>query len=265
MENWWERVLHPQKIKHCSMKKICIIGVGIMGRAMLDILSAKKLYNVVGCDAEDDPNVVARDADVVIFAVKPQSFKQLSESIKIDLRDKLIISIMAGISVEKIRSFLNTEKVVRTMPNLAIKVGQSMTLWVAGGAMSDEDKSLVVEILGMFGVGIEVDDESKIGIMTSINGSGPAYFAYMGEKMADFCVKNGFPPEQSAIIARQTLIGTGEVVKESGWSLTELRERVSSKGGTTEKAINTLEENNFGDVFQKGIEAAVTRTKELNQ
>lgn len=230
---------------------------------MLDILRAKNLYEVVGCDLGDDPNVLAKDVDVVILAVKPQSFKELSESIKIDLSGKLIISIIAGISIQKIKELLKVKKVVRTLPNLALKVGQSLTIWKTDG-VSEEEKLLVREILNAFGVEIEVDEENKIEVMGAVSGCGPAYFAFLGEKMAEFCVKNGFTAEQSALIARQTLIGTGEVVKDSGWLLTELRERVSSKGGITEKAIKTLEENDFGGVFHKGVEAAVARTKELN-
>lgn len=234
-----------------------------MGSAMFDILKLNEEFKLIGCDQEHDVNIEGAGADIFILAVKPQSFVDMAVSIKIDLSAKLIISIMAGISIEKIQLSLNCKKVVRTLPSLPLKVGKSMTVWKADSALSEEEKSMARNILISFGEAIEVNDEDKIDLIGSISGCGPAYFAYLGEKMADFCVKNGFSSVDADKIARQTLIGTGELVKHSGWGLKELRERVSSKGGITEAAVNTLEENNFGEVFEKGVNAAVKRTGEL--
>lgn len=246
-----------------DMKTICIIGMGNMGSAMFNILKLNEEFKLIGCDQEHDINVDGEAADIFILAVKPQSFVDLAATIKIDLKEKLVISIMAGISIEKIQAALSCKKVVRTLPSLPLKVGKSLTIWKSDNAVSEEEKSVARNILISFGEAIEVSDEGKIDLIGSISGCGPAYFAYLGEKMADFCVKNGFSQVDADKIARQTLVGTGELVNHSGWGLKELRERVSSKGGITEAAINTLEENNFGAVFEKGVDAAVKRTNEL--
>lgn len=247
------------------MKKICIVGLGNMGKAMWDILNKRGEFELAGCDKDDDVNVAAADADILILAVKPQVFAELAESIKFDLGEKLIISIMAGIGIEKMTTLLQSKKIVRTLPNLALKVGQSLTIWKASDGVSIEEKSLVREILTNFGQEMEVDTEDKIAIIGVVSGCGPGFIAYFGEKMAEFLVTHGLSSVEAEKVARQTLIGTGEVVKESAWNLTDMRQKVSSKGGLTEAGVNTMEENKMGEVFAKGGEAALKRNEELSK
>lgn len=247
------------------MKTICIVGMGNMGKAMSDILSKNGEFEVIGCEKEDDVNNKLDQAGVVILAVKPQMFGDLAESIKIDLSGKLIISIIAGIGIEKMKELLKTKKIVRTLPNLALKVGQSLTVWKAGEDISDGEKAIVKEILVSFGKEMEVDTEEKISSIGVVSGCGPGFFAYFGEKMAGFLVAQGISVEEAETIARQTLIGTGEVVKENNWNLTDMRQKVSSKGGLTEAGVNVMEENKVGEVFAKVGEAAMKREKELNK
>lgn len=247
------------------MKKICIIGLGNMGRAMWDILSGMAEFELTGCEKDDDVNEKAAGADILILAVKPQVFEELARMVKVDLSGKLIISIMAGIGIEKIKEFLKVKQVVRTLPNLALKVGQSLTIWKACDGISSEEKSLVKKILASFGQEIEVDSEEKISLIGVVSGCGPGFFAYFGGKMAEFLVRKGVDQVEAEKVARQTLIGTGEVVKENGWNLTEMRQKVSSKGGLTEAGVNAMEEGKMGEIFAKGGEAAMKREKELNK
>ena len=116
-----------------------------------------------------------------------------------------------------------------------------------------------------FGKEMEVDTEEKISSIGVVSGCGPGLFAYFGEKMAGFLVAQGISVEEAEKIARQTLIGTGEVVKENNWNLTDMRQKVSSKGGLTEAGVKVMEENKVGDVFAKVGEAAMKREKELNK
>lgn len=239
--------------------------MGNMGKAMMDILNKNGEFDITGCEKEDNVNKKLDQADVIIIAVKPQGFGELAESIEIDLSEKLVISIMAGIGIDKIKAALKTEKIVRTLPNLALKVGQSITIWKAAGEISAKEKAIVKEILKAFGKEMEVDDESKISSIGVVSGCGPGFFAYFGEQMVRFLVKDGLSIEEAEKVARQTLIGTGEVVKKNDWNLTEMRQKVSSKGGLTEAGIKVMEENKIGAVFEKVGKAALKRNKELNK
>lgn len=236
-----------------------------MGKAMMDILSKCGDFELSGCEKSDDVNKKLEQAEVVIIAVKPQVFGEVAETITIDMSGKLVISIMAGIGIEKIKSALKTDKVVRTLPNLALKVGESLTIWKAAEEISDDEKVLVKEILMNFGKEMEVTDESKISSIGVVSGCGPGFIAYFGEQMAGFLVKQGLAEEEAEKVARQTLIGTGEVVKKNDWSLTEMREKVSSKGGLTEAGVKAMEAEGLGKVFEKGGEAALKRNEELNK
>lgn len=246
------------------MKKICIIGLGNMGKAMWDILSKKGEYELIGCGKGDDVDVKVAGAEVVILAVKPQAFAELADGIKADLNGKLVISIMAGIGIQKMAEALGTEKIVRTLPNLALKVGQSLTLWKAGEGVLEEEKKVVKEILASFGEEMEVDSEDEIVLIGVVSGCGPGFLAYYAEKMADFLVSMGVDAMMAEKVARQTLIGTGEVVREGGWNLSELRQKVSSKGGLTEAGVRAMEDADMGGVFAKGGEAALKKNEELS-
>ncbi len=236
-----------------------------MGTAMTEILRTNILYSIEGCGHEDEINLKLGNAEIVIIAVKPQSFAEMASGLKVDMSEKLVISIMAGISIEKMQEVLGVKKVVRTLPSLPLKVGQSLTVWKAADEVSAEEKHVTREILKSFGDEVEVEDENQLSLISVISGCGPAYFAYFGEKMADFLVKNGMTVEEAGKIAKQTLIGTGELVKQSGWDLQEMRERVTSKGGLTEAAIKNMEENDLGEVVEKAAEAAIKRNSELNK
>lgn len=236
-----------------------------MGKAMWDILSRKGGFELVGCDKGDDVNACVDGAEVIILAVKPQVFGDLAANIKVDLSGKLMISIMAGIGIEKIAVAMKTKKVVRTLPNLALKVGQSLTLLKAGEDVSAEEKQFVKEILACFGQEIEVDTEDKIALIGVVSGCGPGFIAYYGEKMAEFLVSKGVDKIMAEKVARQTLIGTGEVIKESAWNLTDMRQKVSSKGGLTEAGVKIMEEADLSGIFNKVGEAALKRNAELSK
>ncbi len=242
------------------MKKICIVGLGNMGQPLFEMLKVK--FEVSTCTREDDINKKLENCEAFIIAVKPQNFGELAANIRIDLSEKMAISIMAGISIAKLQELLKMKKVVRTLPNLPVKVGEALTIWKASEEFCDRE--FLQDLLWCVGDEIELKDEEDIEKIGAICGCGPAYFAYLGEKMAKLSLEFGLSEKDANKIAKQNLIGTSELVKDSGWSLTELRERVTSKGGVTAAAIKSFEENGFEEVFNKGIEAAIKRTKELN-
>lgn len=235
-----------------------------MGKAMWDILRVSAEFELIGCEKNDDINEKAVCADILVLAVKPQMFEELAGSVKVDLSGKLVISIMAGVKIGKIQKLFGVRKVVRALPNLALKVGQSLTIWKASEEVSDEDKTIAKEILGSFGQEIEVDSEEQISLIGVVSGCGPGFLAYFGEKMTEFLAGRGIDRTTAEKVARQTLIGTGEVVRKSDWNLKDMRQKVSSKGGLTEAGINAMEKGKLGEIFAKGAEAALRRDNELS-
>lgn len=235
------------------MSKICIIGMGNMGTAMKEALDGT--FDVSGCDKGDNLSECVEDAGIVILAVKPQDFSALAG--KFEIGSRLVISIMAGVSLDRISSELGCERVVRVMPNLPLKVGAAVCGWISQG---DVDKAEIREVLGSFGEEIEVDDESKIDAITALSGSGPAYYYWMNRALRMKALEMGFSDEDARKIAKGTFLGSAELLKSGETCSGKLIDMIASKGGTTEAALEVLNDEMVADA----VEAAYKRAKELN-
>lgn len=246
------------------MEKICIIGLGNMGNAMFGILSMSDNFEVRGCDREDSLGTDLQWCDACIIAVKPQDFEELAKTITVDLSDKLVISIMAGVSIDKIEKLLNTKKVVRVIPNLALIVQKSLSGWFANKEANNDEKEIVKKLLMEFGAEIELDKEEKINMVTALSGSGPAYFFRLAETLGIAAKKYGFTETEAVKIAENTFLGAAELLKTSGERPCVLREKVTSKGGTTEAAFASMDSHDMDKICLEGFEAARKRAEELN-
>lgn len=265
MENKLGHVFfHERYVINLYMKKLCIIGLGNMGQAINDALCSKKLFEVDGCDKDDNINEKIKDCEIILIAVKPQSFDELSSQISIDLSDKLIISIMAGVSVKKINEKFKSSRIVRVMPNLPLKVGEAFSGWYATNDITDEDKKLVKNILQSFGTEIEVNDEDKIDAITALSGSGPAYYYYLNKALSTQAMKMGFSEEEAKKIVKGTFFGASKLLEESGEDSDTLIQKITSKGGTTEAALKYMEEKGADKIIQEAVEKAYKKAKELN-
>lgn len=258
--------------------KVGIIGYGNMGKALAKslqkIMPAK---NIFVCDSGkiSAPAIcvcksvaaLVDKSDLIILAVKPQSFADLAAELKqANLGSKLIISIMAGVSIAKISKLLCTAKVVRSMPNLPLKVGQGVTAWVATPKVTTAEKALVQKLFKACGYAIELKKENLLNSVTAISGSGPAYFFYLTEILAEAAKDFGIPKTIATEMAIQTLIGAAELLKsEKLADPAQLRQAVTSKGGTTEAALKTLADHDFANIMGKAIKAAKTRAEELSK
>lgn len=260
--------------------KIGIIGVGIMGSAFYNGLiktfdpkdiylcdkDVSKLFDYDKSNSTTHIKAMLPECDIVILAIKPQSLDALTKSIDHNLKDKLVISIMAGISIGHLMEKTNADKIVRAMPNLPVEIEKGLIGWTATKKVTPQEKELVKIIFQPLGEQIELKDESKIDFITALSGSGPAYFFYLAELLAQKAKKVGFTNKEAMLIAEQTLIGSAcLIVKNKSLSITEWREAVTSKGGTTEAAINFLKNSEFPKLFEQAVEEAVVRAKELNQ
>ena len=203
--------------------------------------------------------------DIIILAIKPQSFKEMdSEKLKL-LEKKYVISIMAGISMKELAKRTGAKKIVRSMPNLPIQVQKGVIGWTGTRTLSIQDKSIVRKMFSALGENIELKNEKAIDAITALSGSGPAYFFYLTELLAEKAIQWGFNQKIAQQIATATLSGSAHFLKTSGKDPETLRKAVTSKGGTTEAALHYLTKNNFPKIFSKALEKAHQKSIELQK
>jgi len=234
-----------------------------MGQAIVGSLAKHEMYHITTCQKHDDPNQKLSVVDVVIVAVKPQSFLQLADSISIDMSGKLVISIMAGVTIDKIKNSLSAFKVVRSIPNLAIRIGRGVTEWFPSQEVRVEDKLVVRHIFSAMGKEIEVAEEDILSGIGSVSGIGPAFFYYLTELLAEKAEEYGFSPAQARVIAEETFVGSALLLDSSERSSLEWREAVSSKGGITIEALKHLKENKFDQILKDAVDSAKNRSNQL--
>lgn len=219
-------------------------------------------FSELEVDVTDSNADAVTDSDVVILAVKPQQIGDLEIAGKLK-GDAIVISIMAGVPIEKIREILDGHSyIARVMPNLPALISEGMSGFYAPD-LTGEQKSVVVGILKSFGDEIELKSEDEIDKITAISGSGPAYVFYFLEAMTDAGVELGFGEETAKKLALKTLLGSGKYAKVASESFSELREKVTSKGGATEKALQVLNNYGFKKSLVEAINSAYKKAKEL--
>jgi len=218
----------------------------------------------IACHA--DSTVVAAAADIIVLAVKPQMMAAALGQIRAALRpDTLVITIAAGISCAYIESQLApATRVVRVMPNTPMLVGAGISGIAAGAHAGAADVQLVERIFQAGGQTVRVP-EAQINALTALSGSGPAYVFYLTEVLAAAGVSLGLAPADAAVLARQTVIGAAQLLGQSTESPEQLRRRVTSPGGTTQAALETLQCGDLAALFRNALAAAERRGKELGQ
>lgn len=260
------------------MKKIGIIGFGVMGSAIYKALIKKyskddlqvfdsaleKLSDIDFDQRATSIEECVENSDIVIICVKPQSFSELSQSIVGLCDNRLIVSIMAGVTISRLKQNLKAKKVIRAMPNIGLTVGRGVVGWIADG-LEIPEKDEIKSLFSLWGVEFEVEYEDMLDALTALSGSGPAYFYYLAEILQDKAQELGFSGEQSALVARETLIGAATLLVKSDQSAAALRAQVTSSGGTTEAALENLKDNGFDTIFKSALDKALMRAQELNK
>ena len=205
-------------------------------------------------------------ADVVVMAVKPQVMKNVALTLASSLSrvEPLVISIAAGIPEAALRQWLGDKTaIVRCMPNTPAMVQSGATAMYANPFVTDDQRSIAESILRAVGIIIWVDDEAMMDAVTALSGSGPAYIFLFLEAMQSAGQELGFSGETAYLLALQTVFGAAKMALESQEDAATLRQRVTSPGGTTERAINTLHEGGFEKLVSKALHAAAERSREL--
>lgn len=202
----------------------------------------------------------------VVLCVKPQRIKGVLEELKnLVTPEQLVLSIVAGAKIETISEALNNEKVVRTMPNTPSQIGAGMTAWTCTEKVSDEEKAQVKSLLSALGKEIFVESENMIDMATSLSATGPTYIFMVMEALTDAGVHLGFSREVSKELVQETMLGSVLFAMESHKHPAELRNMVTSPGGTSADAIYQMEKGSLRTVLSKAVYAAYSRAVALGE
>ena len=206
-----------------------------------------------------------KDCAVVVWAVKPQVFKEAALQTKDYFANALHLSVAAGISSDSIAAWLHTERVVRAMPNTPALVGLGQTGLFARNTISEVEKQAISGMLALVGESLWVEQEALLDAVTAVSGSGPAYVFYFLEAMVDAGVKIGLTPGQAHQLAVGTLVGASELARSSTDTPAVLREKVTSKGGTTYAALTVMQNQGVHDSLVEAMHAARDRALNLGK
>lgn len=219
-----------------------------------------------GVHTSADNRTVAEQGTVLILAVKPQVLREAAQPLAeiVQRRKPLVISVAAGVREASLRAWLGEGvALVRTMPNTPALVGSAATALFANPWVSEKQRQLAESILRAVGLTVWVEDESLLDSVTALSGSGPAYFFLIMEALEQAGIALGLEPESARLLTLQTAFGAAKMALESSESPATLRARVTSPGGTTERAVAVLKEGHLEGLFAAALEAACRRSREL--
>lgn len=261
---------------------ISFIGGGNMAQALIGGLIARGLpaTRITVSDPVDkvrelltekdvhvtDDNLIAiRHADIVVFAVKPQVLAQVLKPLKGLFEGKLVISIVAGAEINTMATLLDTQRIVRVMPNTPALVQTGAHGLFATDVVSAEDRELASQVLASTGLTLWVNSEAQIDAVTAVSGSGPAYFFYMMESMIRAGKNLGLDEKVATALTLQTALGAAQMAITSANTPAELRKNVTSPNGTTQAALEVFDRAQISQNIQAALAAAQKRSQELAQ
>jgi pyrroline-5-carboxylate reductase len=212
------------------------------------------------------PDAAMRGADTLVLAVKPQDMKRALASIGSEVRNALVISVAAGITLDTLSRWLGGHRrIVRCMPNTPGLIGAGITGLFASPDVSASEKKKAQDILRAVGEVVWLAEEKLIDPVTAVSASGPAYVFWFIEQLAAAAVKLGIPQDDALKLAKQTVLGAARLALESTDTPETLRKNVTSKGGTTEAALNVFEQEKLAERFIRAVEAASRRGEEMGK
>lgn len=263
--------------------RLGIVGAGVMAEAMLAGLLRKQLIDArlvvcshpraerreqleadYGVRTTDDNAVAAREADVLLLAVKPQMLPGVMDELQGTLPpEQLVISVIAGASTIALGNGLEHPAIVRSMPNTPAQIGQGVTVWYATESVDAQGKVRTRAMLSALGREFEVHDERQVAMATAVSGTGPTYIFLFIESLTDAAVHLGFPRHVARELVLDTMQGSAAFALQSGKHVAELRDMVTSPGGTSAEALYQLERGRLRTVVSDAVWAAFERTLRL--
>jgi pyrroline-5-carboxylate reductase len=264
--------------------KIGFIGGGNMATALIGGLAGKltaganihvvdlnadalhKLQQQFGVSTAQQIDAALAASDVIVLAVKPQQMKEVVKQLQPYVSAQLVLSIAAGIRAVDLSRWMNGHSaIVRTMPNTPALIGKGITGMVAMSGVSSAQRDAADAIMRAVGATVWLDDEALIDPVTAVSGSGPAYVFYFIEAMQQAAQEMGLSAEQGTQLAIATFVGASQLAAQSSEPVSLLRERVTSKGGTTYAALTSMEASDVKGAIVKALKAAAARGKELGE
>jgi pyrroline-5-carboxylate reductase len=233
----------------------------------LDESKLQTLATNLKINTTTDNNTVINECEVVVLAVKPQAIRAVAKSISSAIlqNDVLIVSIAAGVSQNSLGNWLGDTAIVRCMPNTPAMVLTGATALHANNKVNDKQKDLAENILRSVGIAIWVETETELDAVTAVSGSGPAYFFLLMEAMEKMAIEFGLNEHTASLLVQQTALGAAKIALESPDSPGQLRAKVSSPGGTTQRAIETFQQGGFNELVAKALTAARDRSIEMSK
>jgi len=275
----------PPAMSPLTSRTIATVGSGVMAEAMIAGLLRGRLVEpaqiVASHPRPERREHLAREhgirvlagnveavegADVVLLAIKPQMLARVGREIGPALRQgQLVLSIIAGATTAALTGILGHNQVVRSMPNTPARLGRGMTVWYATPDTTADQRAQASALLGALGMELEVDDEKLVAMATAVSGTGPTYVFLVMEALIDAAVHLGFPRHIAHDLVIETLEGSTVFAKQSGLHPAELRNMVTSPGGTSAAALHELESGRLRTVLSEAVWAAYRRTVELGE
>ncbi|CAN5597700.1 pyrroline-5-carboxylate reductase [soil metagenome] len=264
---------------------IATIGSGVMAEAMIaGLLRGERvgadhvvashprhdrrdeLVRSYGIRAVEDNAAAVENADVVVLAIKPQMLRRVGRELAPALKDgQLVISIIAGATTRALGNVLRHRQIVRSMPNTPAQLGRGITVWYATPEVTVDQREQTRVLLGALGTELEVDDEKLVAVATAVSGTGPNYVFLVMEALIDAAVHLGFSRHVAHELVLETLEGSTLFAKSSGMHPAQLRNMVTSPGGTSAAALHELESGRLRTVLSEAVWAAFRRTEELGR
>lgn len=273
----------PQSESILAESRIAIVGAGVMAESIAAGLIANQMVTPAQIIASHprherrvqlaakhgiavvESNVEAIEgADLILLTIKPQVMNAVMEELSTVLTsDQTVISIAAGTTIPHMQKGMRHDYIVRVMPNTPAQVGEGMAVWYASDGVSPESRGKVRSTLGALGMELEVEEERYVDMATALSGTGPTYVFLMMEALIDAGVHMGFPRRIAEQIVMQTVGGSVSYARDSGKHLAELRNMVTSPGGTSAEAIYQMEKGGLRTILSKSVYAAFKRTQTL--
>jgi pyrroline-5-carboxylate reductase len=262
---------------------MAFVGSGVMGEAMIKGLLTQNLTTAdcivasdpwqerlefiqatYGVSVTNDNAAAVRGADIVVMSIKPQSLPKVGKDLHSRIHpDALVLSILAGTRITTLQNKLFHDRIVRAMPNTPAQLGKGMTVWTATSQVAGEQLRFTEAILGAMGEQLQVEEESFLDMATGLSGSGPGFVMLLIEAMIDAGVHMGFARRDSEKMVLQTIDGSVALMRASGKHSAELKNQVTSPGGTTAAGLYELEKASIRATISDAIFAAYRRSQEL--
>lgn len=273
-------VSHRLWKEHKMKDSVAVIGAGVIGGAIIKSLlksgydgeitaadmQPEKLRDLekLGITVTSNNKKAARESEIIFLSVKPNIVKTVLKEISKEVEGKLVISTAAAVTVGFCKRIVPKARFVRIMPNLAILVQESFTAYCCDDDVTREDKEKVKELLGMMGVHREVE-ERHMDAVTALSGSGPGYLSVILEALTYAGLKVGLPRDLALVSAAQAVLGTAKLVLESGQTASQIRDMVTTPGGTTIEAIYEVEGSEVRQALIRAVEAATRKSETIRK